>query len=644
MPINLTSAGRHLGLRYGVAVASLGLALLLRTVLDPHIYQYPLVIFFAAVAAAGWFGGFGPALLCTVLSFLAAVWMAVIPRQLLWTKSGLIVASGYLLVTLSLAFFSRVAHFSLENAQNRQRELEQTIDEQRATEESLRNTNAELGRITAELKAALKGQEREKERFEGVLERLPVCVALLTPDHRVVFANRMFRERFGEPAGAHCFEHLFQSPVPCEFCQTFRVLETRQPHQWECIRPGGRIYQVFDDAFTDTDGSDLILQANIDITESRRTQERLSEQAVLLELAHDAIWVADLNGRISFWNRGAEQTYGWSSEEAVGQSIHKLLGTASSIALDKIDAANLEHGQWEGELAQLTRSGQAIMVASRWSFERNGADKPVAVLAINRDITKRKRAEDVLAQKSAELERSNAELQQFAYVASHDLQEPLRMVTNFTQLLSERYASQLDDDAREFIGFAVGGAVRMQGLIQDLLAYSRVETKSKSVGAVNCNEILRSAVANLHTVIAENGALVRLEDLPVVRADATQMVQLFQNLIGNSIKFKRANPPQVHISAVRKGDDWVFSVRDNGIGIEPRFADRIFVLFQRLHHSEEYPGTGIGLALCKKIVERHGGNIRVESHPGEGSTFIFSIPAASPETDIKPKFEVQSYG
>jgi light-regulated signal transduction histidine kinase (bacteriophytochrome) len=226
------------------------------------------------------------------------------------------------------------------------------------------------------------------------------------------------------------------------------------------------------------------------------------------------------------------------------------------------------------------------------------------------------------------LERSNAELQQFAYVASHDLQEPLRMVANFTQLLAERYASQLDDDAREFIAFAVGGAVRMQALIQDLLSYARVGTRARSFEPVDCNEALARAEWNLQTSIVENGALVSHEDLPVISADATQLVQLFQNLIGNGIKFKGANPPRVHVSAVRRADDWVFSVRDNGIGIASQYAERIFVIFQRLHRPEEYPGTGIGLAVCKKIVERHGGKIGVESEPGNGSTFFFNIPAA----------------
>jgi signal transduction histidine kinase len=232
-----------------------------------------------------------------------------------------------------------------------------------------------------------------------------------------------------------------------------------------------------------------------------------------------------------------------------------------------------------------------------------------------------------LFRKSAELERSNAELQQFAYVASHDLQEPLRMVANFTGLLAERYGAQLDDDAREFMAYAVGGALRMQALIQGLLAYSRVgANRDSNLKPVNCNELLGRAVANLYTAIHDSGALVTHDELPEVLMDPAELVQVFQNLIGNALKFKGANFPLIHVSAVQQASEWVFSVRDNGIGIEPQYAERIFVIFQRLHRPEDYPGTGIGLTICKKVVEREGGRIWLESKPGRGATFFFSIP------------------
>ena len=231
-----------------------------------------------------------------------------------------------------------------------------------------------------------------------------------------------------------------------------------------------------------------------------------------------------------------------------------------------------------------------------------------------------------LEQSVVELTRSNADLQQFAYVASHDLQEPLRMVASYTQLLGKRYKGKLDTDADEFISYAVEGANRMQQLIKDLLAYSRVTTQRTAPEPTECTPALAAALNNLHMAIQKQQAVVTHDPLPTVVADSTQLTQLFQNLVSNAIKFRGDQPPRVHLSAARNENEWVFAVRDNGIGVDPQYADRIFVIFQRLHTSADYPGTGIGLALCKKIVERHGGRIWVDSHPGQGATFYFTLP------------------
>jgi PAS domain S-box-containing protein len=232
-----------------------------------------------------------------------------------------------------------------------------------------------------------------------------------------------------------------------------------------------------------------------------------------------------------------------------------------------------------------------------------------------------------LRQTLAELERSNAELEQFAYVASHDLQEPLRMVTSYMQLLDKRYRSLLDEDAGEFISYAVDGATRMQQLINDLLAFSRVGTRGKPFEPTGCEQVLEEAVLNLKLSLEENDADLSHDPLPVVMADASQLVQLFQNLISNAVKFRSERRPEIHIAAEREGGEWVFSVRDNGIGIDPDFRERIFQVFQRLHSRGDYPGTGIGLAICRKITDRHDGRIWVESEPGAGTTFYFTIPA-----------------
>jgi signal transduction histidine kinase len=235
-----------------------------------------------------------------------------------------------------------------------------------------------------------------------------------------------------------------------------------------------------------------------------------------------------------------------------------------------------------------------------------------------------------LEEKIQELGRSNAELEQFAYVASHDLQEPLRMVGSYTQLLARRYRGRLDADADEWINFAVGGVHRMQALINDLLIYSRVGTQGKPFAPTDCGEVVDQALANLKIAVQETGAMVTRDGLPTVQADGSQLVQLFQNLLGNALKFRhQQRRPQIRIWAERKGTDWVFAVQDNGVGIDPQYAERIFVIFQRLHTEREYPGTGIGLAICKKIVERHGGRIWVESKPNEGATFSFTLPPPS---------------
>jgi signal transduction histidine kinase len=243
----------------------------------------------------------------------------------------------------------------------------------------------------------------------------------------------------------------------------------------------------------------------------------------------------------------------------------------------------------------------------------------------------RRQAEKDLAKKAEELVRSNADLEQFAYVASHDLQEPLRMVTAYTQLLAERYRGKLDDNADKFIGYASEGALRMQVLIQDLLAFSRVGRKEAAGGSVDCELVMKEVLQTLASAIQESGAVVTYANLPAVWADRTQVAQVFQNLIGNAIKFRGKEPSLISVQAEESDRQWLFSVIDNGIGIAPENAENIFVVFQRLHARTEYPGNGIGLAICKKIIERYGGRIWVESQAGSGSIFKFTLPLRGPD-------------
>ena len=246
-----------------------------------------------------------------------------------------------------------------------------------------------------------------------------------------------------------------------------------------------------------------------------------------------------------------------------------------------------------------------------------------------RDSVRRKRAEEMARQAAQDLRRSNTDLEQFACIAGHDLQEPLRAVAGFVTLLRDRYQGRLDSEADKFIDFALDGVNRMSRLIQDLLAYSRVGTHGKQFEPTPCGQAMDNALANLQTSISKENAKIGYDSLPVVMADATQLTQLFQNLIGNAVKFRRDDvPPEIHVGAKRQGDQWVLWVKDNGIGIPPDQHERIFEVFERLHGQKKYPGTGIGLAICRKIVQRHGGRIWVESSAGEGATFCFTLPAA----------------
>jgi len=281
------------------------------------------------------------------------------------------------------------------------------------------------------------------------------------------------------------------------------------------------------------------------------------------------------------------------------------------------------------EITERKRMEEALLKA-RNELEERVKERTAKLAKANEElqaeIIERKRTEKKLKRYAFKLGRSNRELQEFAYVASHDLQEPLRMVTSYTQLLAKRYKGKLDSDADEFIAYAVDGATRMQVLINDLLTYSRVGTKGKDLKPTDCGTVLECTLDNLKQTLEESGVQVTYEPLPTLMADDVQLGQLFQNLIGNAIKFRSEESPQIYISAKRNEDKWIFSVRDNGIGIDPEFHKRIFVIFQRLHKRGEYPGTGIGLAVCNKIVERHAGRIWVESNPKEGSTFYFTIP------------------
>jgi PAS domain S-box-containing protein len=356
----------------------------------------------------------------------------------------------------------------------------------------------------------------------------------------------------------------------------------------------------------------------------------------LLEAAPDAMVVVNQRGEIVLLNLQAEKQFGYRRNELLGQKVKNIIpeGFAERLLADGLRSAEEALAQQIGtgiELNGRRRDGSEFPIELMLS--PLGSPEGILVTAAIRDITTRKAAAADLLKKVDELKRSNEELGQFAYIASHDLQEPLRMVASYTQLLSRRYKGKLDSDADEFIAFAVDGASRMQRLIQDLLAYSRVGTEGSHLLDISSEDALQQALINLRSAIEESGALVTHEPLPTVLADETQLTQLFQNLVGNAIKYQGPGVPKVHIAAAMNGGSkWTFSVQDNGLGIDPQYFERIFGMFQRLHKREAFAGTGIGLAICKKIVEQHGGSISVESQPGQGSTFRFALARSERES------------
>jgi PAS domain S-box-containing protein len=352
---------------------------------------------------------------------------------------------------------------------------------------------------------------------------------------------------------------------------------------------------------------------------SRSTGERLFRTVV--EHSPNGVVMIDRQGSIILVNRETERLFGYSREELIGQSIEMLVpgrfrgghATFRDGYYGKPQPRSMGAGR---DLYGLHKDGSEVPVEI--GLNPIETDDGLFVLASVVDIGPRKHAEE-------ELRRSNEELERFAYVASHDLQEPLRTVTSYMQLLERRHRSRLDGDALEFIDFAVAGAKRMQRLIEDLLSFSRLGTRGGALVPVDANSVMRDVVSNLQAAIVESRGVVTVDPLPSVMADAIQLEQLLTNLVGNAIKFHGSALPRVHVSARRDGRFARFSVRDNGIGIDPRFFDRIFVIFQRLHARDEYAGTGVGLAICKKIVERHGGRIWVESSQGTGAAFYFTL-------------------
>jgi PAS domain S-box-containing protein len=493
------------------------------------------------------------------------------------------------------------------------------------------------------------GELREsEERFRRTFELAGSGLAHIGMDRRFIRVNRRLCEILGYPEQ----ELLKLRGKDISHPEDSDVINEQRPRLYS-----GEIDEVrLEKRYLRKDGSVVWVQFTMvvergadgrpkyeiavydDITARRQAEERLrqSEERFrrTFELASSGLAHVGLDGRFLRANRRVCEIFGYSEQELCALTVKDIShpedrdladGPRAKVIAGEMDSARLEKRYFR-------KDGRMVWVNIAIAMERDAEGRALYAISVLDDVTERKNAEAALRRAHEELKRSNSELEQFAYVASHDLQEPLRMVSSYTQLLGRRYGEKFDSDARDFMGYIVDGAARMKQLIEDLLAYSRVGTKSTEFKPVELERSVRRALSNLKGAIDDSGAIVTYDPLPAAASDEVQLAQVFQNLIGNALKFRSQSAPRIHVAVDEKAAQWEIAVRDNGIGIEPQYFERIFMLFQRLHDRGEYPGTGIGLAIVKKVVERHGGQVRVESKLGEGSAFIFTLPKHQKES------------
>ena len=479
-------------------------------------------------------------------------------------------------------------------------------------------------------------------QFDTLFNRAPLGVYVVDADFRIREVNPVALPVFGDIAGSvvgrdfdEVIHILWDKAYADEIVGIFRhTLETGEPYnsperaEYRADRGVIEYYEWRLDRIYLADGRLGVACYFRDIGDRKRAEQNANLLASIVESSDDAIVSKNLDGIIMSWNRGAERLFGYTAAEVVGQSITIL------IPPDRLDEEpkileRLKRGERVDhyETKRRTKDGRILTVSLTVSPVRDASGAITGASKVARDITDRERHEQALRDANDALIRSNADLQQFAYSASHDLQEPLRMVATYSELLRRDFGEKLGPQGDEYIRYSIQGALRMEQLLRDLRAYTLASSSGQEpTEDIDAGPVLDKALADLAAAIKDSGAVVSRTALPRVRLHDFQLEQLFQNLIGNAIRYRSADAPRIHVAAPQRGAEWLFSVQDNGIGIDSQYKEKIFGIFQRLHSAAEYPGTGMGLAICQRIVERAGGRIWVESEPGRGSTFFFTIP------------------
>ncbi len=479
-------------------------------------------------------------------------------------------------------------------------------------------------------------QEREGE-LSDFFENGNLALHWVGPDGVIIWANDAELKMLGYPAAEYIGRSIkdFHVDPPVIEDILCRLTSNEKLHNYESrlrAKDGSVRHVAINSSVYRRNGKFIHTRCfTRDITDDRSTAEVQARLAAIIDSSDDAIISKDLNGVITSWNKSAERLFGYTAEEATGQEVVKLLIPDDRKDEEPQILAKLRAGERVDhfQTKRKRKDGTLLDISLTISPIKNPGGQIIGASKIARDITQQVRDQEALHKANEALRQSNADLEQFAYSASHDLQEPLRMVSAYGQMLEKKHSDKLNESAKEYLGFVIEGALRMERLLRDLRAFTRVSVRAGGPPpAIDTMPVFENAIANLKASIDESGAQITYDFLPRVSIDGARLEMVFQNILSNAIRYRSADTPRIYVAAAQEGALCKFSIQDNGIGIDPEYKEQIFGIFTRLHTVSEYPGTGMGLAICQRIVERAGGRIWVESEPGRGSTFFFVLPAA----------------